>query len=130
MQVEWKWCDGFSRDNLKHKLYTIHNLWKEAPLPSYNILCVSPNGLHSNVTFPLDSQMSQNFGRSYLSKIMYVLKMQGQYLIELEKIFLMVYKMPKLDFIWPLLLRDLWSGVEFPIWFLPLLLIITHANYV
>jgi hypothetical protein len=65
----------------------------------YNILCVSPRGLHPNVTFPLDSQMSQNFGRSYLSKIMYVLGMQGQYLIELEKIFLMVYKTPKSNFI-------------------------------
>jgi len=34
MQIEWKWCDEFSKDNLKHKLYMPHNLWEEAPLPS------------------------------------------------------------------------------------------------
>jgi hypothetical protein len=34
MQIEWKWCDEFSKDNLKHKLYMAHNLWEEAPLPS------------------------------------------------------------------------------------------------
>jgi len=34
MQVEWKWCDEFNKDNLKHKLYTAHNLWEEAPFPS------------------------------------------------------------------------------------------------
>jgi hypothetical protein len=34
MQVESKWCDALSKDNLKHKLYIAHNLWKEAPLPS------------------------------------------------------------------------------------------------
>jgi hypothetical protein len=34
MQVKWKWCGRFNRDNLKHKLYTARNLWKEAPLSS------------------------------------------------------------------------------------------------
>jgi hypothetical protein len=34
MQVEWKWCSKFSKDNLKHKFYIAHNLWEEAPLPS------------------------------------------------------------------------------------------------
>jgi hypothetical protein len=33
MQVEWKWYNGLSRDNLKHKLYTTCNFWEEAPLP-------------------------------------------------------------------------------------------------
>jgi hypothetical protein len=23
MQIEWKWCNGFSRDNFKHKLHTV-----------------------------------------------------------------------------------------------------------
>jgi hypothetical protein len=32
MQVEWKWCNKFSRENLKHKLYIAYNLWEEAPL--------------------------------------------------------------------------------------------------
>ncbi len=31
MQVERKWCDGFNKDNFKHKLY---NFWEEAPIPS------------------------------------------------------------------------------------------------
>jgi len=34
VQVERKWCNGLSRDNLKHKLYMTYNLWEEAPLPS------------------------------------------------------------------------------------------------
>ncbi len=34
VQVECKWCNGLNRDNLKHKLYTTHNPWEEAPLPS------------------------------------------------------------------------------------------------
>jgi len=32
MQIEWKWGGGLSKDNLKHKFYTVHNLWEEAPL--------------------------------------------------------------------------------------------------
>jgi hypothetical protein len=34
VQVEWKWCDELSRDNLKHKFYMAHNLEKEASLSS------------------------------------------------------------------------------------------------
>jgi len=34
MQVEWKQCDRFIKDNFKHKLYTTHNLWEEVPFPS------------------------------------------------------------------------------------------------
>jgi hypothetical protein len=34
VQVEWKWCIELKRDNLKHKLYMVCNLWDEAPLPS------------------------------------------------------------------------------------------------
>jgi len=34
MQIKWKWCDGPSKDNLKHKLYMAHNLKEEASLPS------------------------------------------------------------------------------------------------
>jgi hypothetical protein len=34
VQFEHKWCNGLSKDNLKHKIYMTHNLWEEAPLPS------------------------------------------------------------------------------------------------
>jgi hypothetical protein len=34
MQVEWKWCDKFNKQNFKHKLYMACNFWEEAPLPS------------------------------------------------------------------------------------------------
>jgi hypothetical protein len=77
MEVEWKWCGGFSKNNFKHKLYTTHNLWEGAPLSS-------SRGLHPNVIFPLDSQMgvpklgllmSQNFRRSYISQIKIFLKL-------------------------------------------------------
>ncbi len=90
----------------------------------YNILCASPRRLHPNITFPQDSQVrvpklglfvSQNFGHSYISQIKFVLKMQWQYLIALENIFPTLYSMLQLDLIWPLLSKDLWSRVKFPI---------------
>jgi hypothetical protein len=34
VQVEWKWCGEFNKDNLNHKFYTAHNLWEEASLSS------------------------------------------------------------------------------------------------
>jgi hypothetical protein len=34
MQVEWKWCSEFSKENFEHKLYMTCNLWEEAPFPS------------------------------------------------------------------------------------------------
>jgi hypothetical protein len=43
--------------------------------------------------------LSQNFGHSYLSQIKFVLKMRGQYLIALKKIFLAMYSKPQSDFI-------------------------------
>jgi hypothetical protein len=63
--------------------------------PPYSIFCASLQGLHSNVTFPQNSQVRvpklglllfQNFGRSYHSQIKSVLKVQGQYLIAFENI--------------------------------------------
>jgi hypothetical protein len=100
MQVKWKWCDKLSMDNLKHKLYTTCNLWKEAPIPSLQyILCLSM-GTTSKCHFSLGIlsgnpqigtfgvlklglYLSQNFGHSYISQIIFFLKMQGQYLIPL-----------------------------------------------
>jgi hypothetical protein len=41
MEVKWKWCSGFNK-NFKHKFYTTHNLWEEAPFRSlYYSLCLS-----------------------------------------------------------------------------------------
>jgi hypothetical protein len=34
VEVEWKWCDGLNKDNLKHKFYTTYNLCGKPPLPS------------------------------------------------------------------------------------------------
>jgi hypothetical protein len=102
VQVEWKWCDGLSRDNLKNKLYRARNLWEEAPLPSPSILYAFPRGLYPNVTFPQDSQvgvlklrllLSQNFGRSCLFQIKSILRLQGQYLIEIKNICPTMYNM-------------------------------------
>jgi hypothetical protein len=33
MQVEWKWWNELSGDNLKNKLHTTRNLWEEAYEP-------------------------------------------------------------------------------------------------
>jgi len=54
--------------------------------------------------------LSQSFGCSYLSQIRYVLKIQGQYLIALKKIFSTMYNTPLLDLIWPILFKGF--GVE------------------
>jgi hypothetical protein len=139
VQIKWKMCNGFNEDNFKHKLHMAHNLWEEAPFPSlYYTLCL-PWGLHPNVIFPQYSQvevpklgllLSQNFECSYLFQIKFSLKIQGEYLTALENIFPKVYSMFQSDLIWPLLLRDLWSRIKFPIWLPPLLLIITHPNQV
>jgi hypothetical protein len=55
MQVEWKWCNELAKDNFKHKLYTTHNHWEHAPLPSLQyILCFSvtlPEPLHMGSSF-------------------------------------------------------------------------------
>jgi hypothetical protein len=37
VQIERKWCNKLNRDNLKLKLYTVHNLWEETPLPPYSV---------------------------------------------------------------------------------------------
>jgi hypothetical protein len=99
VQVEWKWCGGFSRNNFKHKLHMVYNLWEGQNSPPYSILCAFSWGLHPSVTFPLDSRdsqvgvpklglsLSQNFGHLYLSQIKSILRAQGQYLITLENIF-------------------------------------------
>jgi hypothetical protein len=72
----------------------------------------------------------QNFGRSYLFQIKSSLKIQGEYLTALENIFPKVYNMLQSDLIWPLLLRDLWLRIKFPIWLPPFFFIITHPNQV
>ncbi len=104
--------------------------------PPYSILYAFPWGLRPNVTFVRDSQvgvlklgllLSQNFGCSYLSQIKSILKMQMQYFIILKNIFPTLYNTPQSELIWPLLSRGLWSRIKFPIWFMALLLIITHA---
>jgi hypothetical protein len=105
----------------------------------YKIFCASSWVLHPNVIFPWNSQvrvprlglsLSQNVGCSFFFQINFFLKVQGQYFITFQNIFPMVYNTLQLDLIWPLLSKGLWSGVKFSIWFLPLLLIIIHANQV
>jgi len=103
------------------------------------IFCASLRGLHPNIIFSQVSQMGvpklgpllfQNFGHSYFSQIKFVFKMQGQCLISFKIIFPTVYSTPQSKLIWPLLSRGLCLGLKFPIWLLPLLLIIIHANHV
>ncbi len=43
MQVEWKWCGGFSRDNLKHKLYTPATFEKKHHSSVYSMLLHTPS---------------------------------------------------------------------------------------
>jgi hypothetical protein len=91
MQIEWKWCDKFSRVNFKHKFYTTPVTFRRRHhSPPYSIFYAFMWGLHSNVTFPRDSQIgvsklrvliSHNFGRSYLLQIFFFLEMKEKYFI-------------------------------------------------
>jgi len=85
MQVEWKWCDEFSRDNFKHKFYTTHNHWAEAPLPLYSILYAFLRRLHPNVTFPWDSCCPKTLDVHIFFKWNFFENVR-EYFISLEKI--------------------------------------------
>ncbi len=56
LQVEHKCCNGFNRDNFKHKLYThLTSLGRRHQSLPYSIFCDSPWGLHPNGIFFQDS---------------------------------------------------------------------------
>jgi len=63
MQIEWKWWDKLSRANFKHKLYTTHNLWEEASLPSLHYtLCLLPKmGITFKCHFFLGNPKTRTF---------------------------------------------------------------------
>jgi hypothetical protein len=57
MQVEWKWCNGFNRDNLKHKFTQLATFGRKHHSSSFSIFCAFMQGLHPNLIFPQDSQV-------------------------------------------------------------------------
>ncbi len=108
VQIEWKWYGELSKDNLKHKLYTAHNLWEEAPLPSlWYIMCLSAgttSKCHFSSRLPNRSLKTRILVVSQLwmftsfsNQVFY--KKKGQYFITLKKIFPVVYNMPQLELI-------------------------------
>jgi len=112
---------------------------KKHHLPPYSIFSTFPWWLHPNVIFPQDSKvgvpklgllLSQKILRSYISQIKPIFRMRRQYLIAFKNIFPTVYSTTQSELSWSLLSRGLWLRIKFPIWFLPLLFIITHANQV
>jgi hypothetical protein len=71
MQVECKWCSALKKDNFKHKLYTAHKFWEDAPLPSLQHILWLFAGAKSKCHFlskvpKLGLLLSWNFGRSYI----------------------------------------------------------------
>jgi hypothetical protein len=128
VQVEWKWCDGLNRDNLKHKLIPPTTFAKRHHSLPYNILFASLWGLHPNVTFSWDSRCFKALDAHIFLKWSLFWKIQGKYFITFKKFFLMVYSVPQSKLIWPLILKGLWFRVKFSILFMPFLLIIIHAN--
>jgi hypothetical protein len=72
-------------------------------------------------------QMSLFLGTLTIPKIWTLISFSNQIYFEsakkcfiaLENIFPMMYNMPQSNFIWPFLLKDLWSRVKCPIWLLP-----------
>ncbi len=128
VQVECKWCDGLNRDNLRHKLYTslqpLGGGTTPLPIIYYVIFCEG----YIQMTFFLETLLSQNFGWSYRPQIKPIWSMWGHYLIALNFFFIKVYFMPALikDNLTPAP-KDSWLGVKFSIWFLPFLLIIIHV---
>ncbi len=128
VQVEWKWCDELSRDNLKHKLYMTCNIWEEAPLPSlYYILCLSArttSKCHFSLGFPSGSPKTKTL---IVPKISTFISFSNQVYFDntrvifysFKKIFPIMYNTPQSKLIWPLLSRGFWSKVKFSIWFPP-----------
>ncbi len=124
VQVEWKWCNGVSRDNLKHKLYKTCNLWKEAPLPSlYKIMCFFARTIskcHFPSKLPSGSPKTRTF---FVPKLWMLISFSNQVYfgnaraisLALKKIFPKMYSTPHSELILPLLSRGLWSRVQFPI---------------
>ncbi len=112
VQVEHKWCDGFSKDKFKHKLYTAHNLWEEAPLCSLQYILKLFTGTTSKWHFFLRfSSASPNFGTFVVLKLWMLISFSNQfvwnkqvhYFITLKKIFLVVYCAPIRDNLTPVL---------------------------
>ncbi len=103
MQVEWKWCNKFSKDNFKHKLYTTWNLWEEALLPSLQYTLCLFVGTTPKCHFSLGLLNGSTKIRTLVIPKLWtfisllnqsILKMQGKYLITLKKIFSTVYNIP------------------------------------
>jgi hypothetical protein len=124
MQVEWKWCDKFNRDNLKHKLYMTCNLLEEAiPLLILYSMTLHKDYIQMLLFLETPKWESQNWDfccpktlDAYIFlKIKFILRVRGQYLIALEKIFSMMYSTLQSNLIWPLVSRDLWSIIKSPI---------------
>jgi hypothetical protein len=70
MQVEWKWCGGLNIDNLKDKLYTTHNLWEEAPLPSLIVYSVPLHGDYIQMSlFPWTCKWESQIKTIVVSKL-------------------------------------------------------------
>ncbi len=92
----------------------------------YSIFCDFQHELHSNGIF-----FRRLLNRSPKIRILFVLKLwtlissSNQVFFEhvkvpyysLQKKIPTMYWMPYLEIIWPLLWKDLWLGVKFPIWF-------------
>jgi hypothetical protein len=110
-----KWCEGFNKDNFKHFTRPV-TFGKRHHSPPYNILCASLQGLHPNVI--LNGSPKTLDVHIFLKSSLFWKCKAISY--SFENIFPMVYSMLQLDFIWPLLSKDLWLGIKFPIWFPPL----------
>ncbi len=69
MQVEWKWCNELSKDNLKHKLYIARNLWGRSttPLPIVHYLPLCKDYIQMSLSPGILKWESQNWD-SYCPK--------------------------------------------------------------
>ncbi len=114
MEVEHKWCNKLSKDNLKHKLYIAHNLWEETPLPSlYYTLWLfmgATSKWHfskelSNESLKITTLVDLKLWTFISSSNTPIWSMQWHNLIALKKFFPMVYCTPQLEIIWPLILK-------------------------
>jgi len=110
MQIEHKWCDKLNNDNLKYKLYTAYNLWEKNTTPFPIVYFVIFHGGYIQMTFFPDTPKCSPKIRTFVIPKLWtfifsstIWSMQGKYFVAIEKIFPIVYYMPKSKIISPIL---------------------------
>jgi hypothetical protein len=139
VQIKWKCCNGFNRDNFKHKFHTASYLWEEAPLLSPRVYFIPLRKDYIQMSFFFGTfKWESQIGTFAIPKLWMLIFFSNKIIFEsLKTISYSLWKylsngvkhVPTKFYLTPAF-KDLWLAIKFSIWLPPLLLIITHANQV